>query len=119
MRKAKEEIICIFFLALFVIFNLFLNQKPEKEEFEEYNKFFPSHSRWIGRISPDFEIELLNGDKIKISDLVGKKCIILNFFQTWCGPCESEIPYLNEFYTRYKDEKLIIIGLSDEKKRKY
>ena len=118
MRKAKEEIICIFFLILFITFNLFLKQKPEKKEFEKYNKFFFSHSRWIDRISPDFEIELLNGDKIKISDLVGKKCIILNFFQTWCGPCESEIPYLNKFYTRYKDEKLIIIGLSDEKREK-
>lgn len=56
---------------------------------------------------PNFELETLDGEKVKLSDLKGKK-VILNFWATWCPPCREEMPEMQEFYEEYGDEVEII-----------
>jgi len=41
------------------------------------------------------------------------KFILVDFWATWCGPCRSTIPELNELYRKFKD-RLVVVGLSDE-----
>jgi thiol-disulfide isomerase/thioredoxin len=60
--------------------------------------------------APDFEIKDVNGDFHKLSDLKGKK-VYLHFWATWCGPCLSEIPTLNEFANKVEPEKIIIVNV--------
>jgi hypothetical protein len=36
----------------------------------------------VGKVAPDFELELLNGHKLRLSDHVGRELIVLNFFAT-------------------------------------
>lgn len=45
------------------------------------------------------------------------KFILIDFWATWCGPCKKAIPDLNEFHKKFKD-KLVVIGISDESKKK-
>src|SRR5699024_8849219 len=40
----------------------------------------------LGNIAPDFELETLEGDTVKLSDYRGEK-VIVNFWATWCPPC--------------------------------
>lgn len=43
-----------------------------------------------GEPAPDFELETLEGETFKLSDLQGKK-VILNFWYSWCPPCIEEM----------------------------
>lgn len=59
----------------------------------------------------DFTLADMHGTKVRLSDFKGK-AILLNYWATWCGPCKVEIPIFNELYAKYKDEGLVIIGVS-------
>jgi cytochrome oxidase Cu insertion factor (SCO1/SenC/PrrC family) len=45
----------------------------------------------VGSLAPDFELETVDGDTIRLSDLRGK-VVALNFWATWCAPCRLECP---------------------------
>jgi peroxiredoxin len=65
----------------------------------------------VGERAPDFELESLDGDKIRLSDLRGKT-VILNLWATWCGPCEEEMPAFQQFYQDHKDKDLEILAVN-------
>ncbi|MBM7598446.1 thiol-disulfide isomerase/thioredoxin [Virgibacillus halotolerans] len=61
----------------------------------------------LGNMAPDFELETLSGETLKLSDLQGKK-VILNFWATWCPPCKVEMPEMQEFYDEHGDDVEIV-----------
>lgn len=61
----------------------------------------------LGDMAPDFELETLSGETLKLSDLQGKK-VILNFWATWCPPCKVEMPEMQEFYDEHGDDVEIV-----------
>ncbi|WP_208591845.1 redoxin domain-containing protein [Gracilibacillus suaedae] len=65
----------------------------------------------IGNIAPDFELETLGGETVKLSDYRGEP-VMLNFWATWCPPCRSEMPDMQRFYED-TDMKILAINLTD------
>lgn len=50
-----------------------------------------------GNIAPDFELQTLEGETVKLSDYRGEK-VMLNFWATWCPPCRAEMPDMQKFH---------------------
>jgi len=53
----------------------------------------------------DFTLTNLHGKKIKLSDYKGKM-VVLDFWATWCGPCRSSFPKMQELVTKYKNDNI-------------
>ncbi|KPL02773.1 MAG: hypothetical protein AMJ73_08280 [candidate division Zixibacteria bacterium SM1_73] len=62
----------------------------------------------------DFNLPDLNGKIISLENFRGK-VLVINFWATWCPPCEEEVPKLNELNKRYKNEGLVVIGIALDK----
>ncbi|MDR0333210.1 MAG: TlpA family protein disulfide reductase [Dysgonamonadaceae bacterium] len=57
----------------------------------------------VGDMAPDFEMEMPDGQKVRLSSLRGK-VVMLQFTASWCGVCRRKMPYIeSEIWQRYKD----------------
>ena len=62
-----------------------------------------------GEAAPDFEYTLPDGSTHRLSDLRGKK-VLLNFWATWCVPCRTEMPDLQQALGKYSD--VAVLGVN-------
>lgn len=55
----------------------------------------------------------LNGKTWTLKDLKGK-VVMVNFWATWCPPCQKEMPDLEALYSQYKDQGFVILAFSED-----
>jgi peroxiredoxin len=67
-------------------------------------------SSLVGAPAPDFELQTLSGSGLRLTDLRGK-VVLLNYWATWCTPCQQEMPLLQDRAVRYPTE-LVILGIN-------
>lgn len=63
------------------------------------------------RPAPDFSLQDLTGNAVSLSSLRGR-VVILDFWATWCPPCEFQIPVLSAFADGHRGEPVDVIGIS-------
>ena len=70
-----------------------------------------------GDAAPNLELHDLKGARHKLEEYKGRP-LVLNFWATWCVPCATEMPLLNEMQQRYKDRVLFIAAAVEDDDRK-
>lgn len=70
--------------------------------------------------APDFTLVDQNGKTHTLSEYRGK-VVFLNFWATWCGPCQRETPDVQALYEKYGENSgdVVVLGVANPKSAKY
>ena len=134
MNKKMLLILCVFFAALMIgagaLYNNLaddvqmgglMTNPPETEPPTEAPTRVPTEAEQTlppettepDYSAPDFTMLDQNGNEVNLSDFLGKP-IILNFWASWCGPCKSEMPDIQESFDKYGEEIHFLLVSVDE-----
>jgi len=81
----------------------------------------PPEGLKAGQQAPELSVDLGDGSTYQLTDLDGKpitlqalrgKVVWLNFFASWCPPCQQETPILRGLADEYRDRGLAVVGIS-------
>lgn len=64
-----------------------------------------------GQMAPDFTLETFDGQTITLSELRGQ-LVLVNFWGSWCPPCDHEAPHLQDLYEQYAGQGLVVVGVN-------
>lgn len=71
-----------------------------------------SSTVWVGKNFENFKtVDVRTGESFELSQVVGKKVVLLNLWATWCGTCREEIEHLNAMQTELAGEDFVIVSL--------
>jgi thiol-disulfide isomerase/thioredoxin len=93
-----------------------LKPAPTEKEIHDQSSSMSGGVDWRNHTAPDFELTTTRGEHFRLSENVGKKIVVLNFFATWCGPCRAEMPELNSYFNEHKSQPFILLGIDAEEK---
>jgi peroxiredoxin len=73
----------------------------------------PAQVTLVGKPAPDFTLDLVDGGKVTLADVLKeKKIVVLDFWATWCPPCRKGLPVINEISTTYKPDEVAVFAVN-------
>lgn len=63
--------------------------------------------------APDFQLQTLGRETVRLADMHGQP-VLINFWATWCGPCQLEMPLIQKYYQKYSPELVVLAVNNDE-----
>jgi thiol-disulfide isomerase/thioredoxin len=69
-----------------------------------------------GKLAPELQVTDIQGKAISLAELKGKT-VLLDFWTTWCPPCQADAPSINKLNQKYGDKNLAIVGISVSEER--
>jgi len=65
----------------------------------------------VARPAPDFVLRSLEGANLRLSEHMGE-VVMVTFWATWCGPCQQQLPALDELYNKYRRAGLVLLAVN-------
>jgi thiol-disulfide isomerase/thioredoxin len=69
----------------------------------------------VGESAPDWRLTDAEGKVHSLSEYRGK-VVVMDFWATWCGPCEEVMPRMQKLYEKFKDQGVIVFGVNSWEK---
>ncbi len=66
----------------------------------------------VGQPAPPFSLPTVDGKMLTLASLKGKP-VYLNFYATWCGPCNDEAPVIGKLSAKFKSRGLTVLGVNE------
>ncbi len=102
----------MYFAVLFMLSPLLLTVHSGSIQSSTTNQGSPTSSVKtgikIGEHAPDFTLPSMAGSDVSLSSFLGKK-VLLNFWASWCGPCQVEAPHIKAVYDQHSKDELIVL----------
>lgn len=64
-----------------------------------------------GTVAPDFQATTPDGKTVSLKDYRGK-IVLLDFWASWCGPCQISMPGLENIYQQVKNKNVVVLSLN-------
>lgn len=120
LSEKKKTIIMIvaFIIIIFIVailYNFLAGEYNKKNENNQNTNSIAENMDEQEKVkATEFVVFKEDGSKVKLSDVRGKKPIIINFWATWCEYCKKEMPDFEEAYVNEKDNiEFMIINFTD------
>ncbi len=63
------------------------------------------------KMAPAFTVTALDGSKFTLDEM-GGRVVLIDFWATWCGPCNDELPHIKKIAKDFANQPLVIISIS-------
>ncbi len=120
LSEKKKTIIMIvaFIIIIFIVailYNFLAGEYNKKNENNQNTNSIAENMDEQEKVkATEFVVFKEDGSKVKLSDVRGKKPIIINFWATWCEYCKKEMPDFEEAYVNEKDNiEFMMINFTD------
>ena len=67
----------------------------------------------LHRMAPAFEVTALDGSQFNL-DAMGGRVVLIDFWATWCGPCNEELPHIKKIAKEFAGQPLVILSVSSD-----
>ncbi|HEX4575863.1 MAG TPA: TlpA disulfide reductase family protein [Edaphobacter sp.] len=84
---------------------------PNDPSYLRAQHFAEDPSLSLHKMAPAFTVTALDGTKFNL-DAMGGRVVLIDFWATWCGPCNEELPHMKKIAREFAGQPLVIISVS-------
>jgi thiol-disulfide isomerase/thioredoxin len=84
---------------------------PKDSSYVRTKHFAENPSLSLAKMAPAFSVTALDGSHFNLDEM-GGRVVLIDFWATWCGPCNRELPHMKKIAQEFANEPLVIISVS-------
>ncbi|NYF79089.1 TlpA disulfide reductase family protein [Granulicella arctica] len=84
---------------------------PKDPSYTRVQHFAADPALSMAKRAPSFTVISLDGSKFTLDEM-GGRVVLIDFWATWCGPCNEELPHMKKIAKEFAGQPLVIISVS-------